>query len=270
MRASDRQSSPVDHLFEPVAHDTVADGVVAQIEDMLVSGILKQGTPLPSERELADAFNVSRPKVREALKRLAENGLIEVRHGEGSFVAELTGQALSPALLHLYARHPAAFFDYLEYRRAQEAFASRLAAERATASDKAIIAGCLDRLQSSWETGDDVASREADLTFHAAVVDASHNSTLIHMMSAIYQLTRQGIFYNRGFLRSIDGTGRTLLDQHLAIGHAVLEGQPDAAFEAAEAHLDFVERSFRKGLETTQREATARKRQLLLQRMDNR
>ncbi|MEM8555940.1 MAG: FadR/GntR family transcriptional regulator [Pseudomonadota bacterium] len=256
----------MDSLFDPVDHDSVADSVVAQIEDMLVAGILKQGTRLPAERDLADAMDVSRPKLREALKRLEEAGLIEVRHGEGSFVAELTGQAMSPALLHLYARHSGAFFDYLEYRRSQEGFAARLAAERATQSDREIIQDCMDRLQQTWEIGDDLGSREADIKFHAAVVDASHNSTLIHMMSSIYQLTRQGVFYNRGFLRSIDGTGRELLAQHHAIGQSVLDGNPLAAETAAFTHLDFVEKSFRKGLETTQRESIARKRRLLSER----
>ncbi|MGB0661964.1 MAG: FadR/GntR family transcriptional regulator [Mangrovicoccus sp.] len=257
----------IDSLFDPVDHDSVADAVVAQIEDMLVAGILKQGTRLPSERDLAEALDVSRPKLREALKRLEDNGLIEVRHGEGSFVAELTGQAMSNALLHLYARHSGAFFDYLEYRRAQESFAARLAAERATDADCQIIQAHMATLQKTWEDGDDIASREADLVFHAAVVDASHNSTLVHMMGSIYLLTRQGIFYNRGFLRSIDGTGRALLDQHLEIGQAVLDRQPERAQKAAEAHLDFVEASFRKGLQTSQREMIARKRLALAQRI---
>lgn len=256
----------MDSLFDPVAHDSIADSVVTQIEDMLVAGILKQGNRLPSERDLAEALDVSRPKLREALKRLEANGLIEVRHGEGSFVAQLTGQAMSPALLKLYARHSGAFFDYLEYRRVQESFAARLAADRATPSDREILVTRLDRLRETWDAGDDAGSREADIAFHAAVVDASHNSTLIHMMSAVYLLTRQGVFYNRGFLRSIDGTGRALLDQHLAIGQAILEGDAAAAEMAAQAHIDFVERSFRKGLETSQRETIARKRRLLWER----
>lgn len=256
----------MEQLFDPVEHDSVADSVVAQIEDMLVAGILKQGTRLPAERELAEIMDVSRPKLREALKRLTDDGLIEVRHGEGSFIAELTGQAMSPALLELYARHSGAFFDYLEYRRTQEGFAARLAAERATESDRSIIETCIANLESTWEADDDMGSREADIAFHAAIVDASHNSTLIHMMGSIFQLTRQGVFYNRGFLRSIDGTGRVLLLQHKNIGTAVLMGDPDAAETAALAHIDFVEESFRKGLEAEERENIARKRLLLQER----
>lgn len=256
----------MEQLFDPVEHDSVADSVVAQIEDMLVAGILKQGTRLPSERELAEVMDVSRPKLREALKRLEENGLIEVRHGEGSFIAKLTGQAMSPALLNLYARHSGAFFDYLEYRRTQEGFAARLAAERATSSDRSIVQSSMSKLEEAWESDDDLGSREADIAFHASIVDASHNSTLIHMMGSIFELTRQGVFYNRGFLRSIDGTGKVLLLQHKAICNAVLAGDPEAAETAAVAHIDFVEQSFRKGLEAEERENIARKRRLLQER----
>ena len=257
--------STTDRLFDPVDHDTVADAVVAQIEDMMVAGILRQGTRLPSERHLADLLDVSRPKLREALKRLEEAGLIEVRHGDGSYIAELTGQAMAPALIDLYGRHPGAFFDYLEYRRTQEAMASRLAAERATPTDRDIIRGCMDRLRQTWIDADDQGSREADIAFHSAVVDASHNSTLIHMMGSIFALTRQGVFYNRSFLRTIDGTGEKLIEQHMAIGQAILDGDPVTAERAAGAHIDFVEMSFRKGLAQHQRETIARKRHLLLQ-----
>lgn len=247
-------------LFDPIDHISVADAVVHQIEDMLVAGVLKQGDRLPSERDLADALDVSRPKIREALKALETRGLVEVRHGEGSFVARLTGAAMSPALMSLYSRHGEAFFDYLEYRRAQEAFAAWLAAQRATPSDRERITKFLDQLQTAWDLGDDMTSREADIRFHSAIVDASHNATLIHMMGSIYDLTQQGLFYNRHYLRTIDGTGRALLDQHIAIGSAILEGHAEDARDAATAHLDFVEASFRKGHDDSRREAIARKR----------
>ncbi len=247
-------------LFDPVGHESIADAVVAQIETMIVDGILKEGRKIPSERELAEALGVSRPKLREALQTLENRGLVTVRHGEGTFIAPLTGRAMSPALLSLYARHGSAFYDYLEYRREQEAFASRLAAQRATQSDKERIAEIIDEMQRAWENDDQDASEEADFRLHAAVVDASQNTTLIHMMASIYDLTRQGVFYNRRFLRTMDGTGEALLDQHKAIAQAIIEGDPDRADIAARHHMDFVEDSFRVGQEQHAREIRAAKR----------
>ncbi|MEM9709373.1 MAG: FadR/GntR family transcriptional regulator [Pseudomonadota bacterium] len=241
----------------------MAAAVVAQVEDLIASGILKQGRKLPSERDLAERLGVSRPKLREALQILEERGLVVTKHGEGSFVAPLTGQAILPALLALYGRHEPAFFDYLEYRRAQEGFAARLAAQRATGIDRERIAAILATLEKAWAEGDTETSRESDFDLHAAIVDASQNATLIHIMASIYELTRQGVFYNRDFLMTIDGSGRRLLDQHLALGQAVIQGDADRAETAAFEHLDFVEQSFRFGLEQERREVLAEKRRMM-------
>ncbi|MEM8729817.1 MAG: FadR/GntR family transcriptional regulator [Pseudomonadota bacterium] len=250
-------------LFDVVQHESVAEAAVSQIEDLIASGILKQGSRLPSERELAEMLGISRPKLREALHVLEERGLINTKHGEGTFVSALTGQAMLPALLALYGRHEPAFFDYLEYRREQEGFAARLAAQRATKADKARIAETLSEIERAFDTQDTDASREADFALHTAIVDASQNATLIHMMASIYELTRQGVFYNRDFLKSIDGTGEKLLEQHIALGQAVIDGDAEAAEKAAVAHINFVEKSFRTGIEQKRREAMAEKRRLM-------
>ncbi len=249
--------------FDPVGHESIADAVVDQIETMIVDGILKEGRKLPSERELAEAMGVSRPKLREALQMLEERGLVNVRHGEGTFIAPLTGRAMSPALLALYTRHGSAFYDYLEYRREQEAFASRLAAQRATESDKARLQDILDEMRKAREEDDIDASQEADFRLHAAVVDASQNTTLIHMMASVYDLTRQGVFYNRKFLRTMDGSGEKLLEQHTEIAQSIIDGDPDRAEAAARRHMDFVEQSFLAGQEQQARETRAAKRRQL-------
>lgn len=250
-------------IFEPVGHDSLADAVVTQIEDLIASGILKQGRKLPSERDLADMLNVSRPKLREALQVLDERGLVSTRHGEGTFVSPLTGQAMLPALLALYGRNEHTFFDYLEYRREQEGFAARLAARRATRADKERIAEILAETEKAWSEQDAEAAREADFALHAAIVDASQNATLIHMMASIYELTRQGVFYNRDFLKTIDGSGQRLLEQHLELGKAVIDGDEARAEKAALDHIDFVEQSFRLGIEQQRRETMAEKRRMM-------
>lgn len=247
-------------VFEPIDHESVADAVVAKIETMIVDGVLKDGARLPPEREMAEALGVSRPKLREALQVLEERHLVTVRHGDGTYIAELTGRAMSPAMLALYARHGEAFYDYLEYRREQEAFAARLAALRATPADKERLAAIREELLAAWAAGDRSAEQEADFRLHSAVVDASHNTTLIHMMASVFDLTRQGIFYNRDLLRSIDGTGRKLLEQHVEIIEAIEAGDAPRADRAARDHLDFVEQSIRLGHEMHRRERRARMR----------
>lgn len=250
-------------VFDPIEHDSVADAVVEKIEDLIVNRVLRQGSKLPAERDLAEMLSVSRPKLREALKRLEDEGLIDVVKGEGSFVAKLTNEAMSPALLDLFSRHGDAFFEYLEYRREQEAFAARLAADRHTEFDAEAIRAEIAVMEDAQAANDLVTGMQADIRFHSAIVDAAHNTMLNHMMTSIYDLTRKGVFYNREYLRAIDGTGEALLAQHKQIANAILSREPEKAEAAARAHIDFVEASFRRGLEQARRETLSRKRRMV-------
>jgi len=257
MRASEE-------LFDTIDVHTVSEAVIAQIETLLVDGVLRSGQRLPPERELAERLGVSRLKLRDALEQLEARGLVVARHGDGTYVAALIGTALSPAMLELFARHPTAFVDYLEFRRETEGYAAFLAAQRATETDRSIIQRIAEAMRVASAAID--AKREADLDvrFHGAIVDAAHNAMLSHMMASIYDLMARGVFYNRGFLyRRADGRER-MLEQHLAIAEAVLDQNPERAAAAAEAHVDFVRAAFKLGGTEQLRERVARKRLALL------
>lgn len=247
-------------IFEKIEIDTVSDAVVNQIEQLIISGVLKSGEKLPSERELAELMNVSRPKIRDAIKVLEERGLLMVKHGGGTFIGELTGTALSPAMLDLFSRHASAFYDYLEFRREVEGFAAYLAARRATESDLTVIRKILKQMEKAHEAGDSLREAEIDATFHAAIVDTAHNTVLVHMMSSIYALMQRGVFYNREFIYNHNNGRARLLEQHRAIAEAVLAKDPDRACKAAEAHMDFVRSSFRLASAADSRQRIASKR----------
>lgn len=246
-----------DILFQAVTQTSVVESISEQIEALILNGILKDGARLPSERDLAERMKVSRPKVREAIKQLERSGLIIVRHGEGNFVAQLLGTSMSDALIQLYARRTSAFLDYLEFRQEQERFAARLAAERATVHDRAILGELMKTLEQTHEDGDAKASETADIEFHSAIVDAGHNSLLVHTMSSIYELSKQNIFYNRTWLRSIDGTGETLLQQHRNIYQAILDRDVDVSGDAATLHIEFVRKSYETEQTRSKREKIA-------------
>jgi len=253
-------------IFEPVDNTSVVDAIVEQIEGLILNGVLRDGHKLPSERDISERMSVSRPKVREALKRLEEHELIISRHGEGTFVAPLIGSAMSPALISLYSRHSSAFLDYLEFRRSQEQFASGLAAERATKYDKEVLTNIMNELDVAHQNSDFAGSEDADIRFHVAIVDASHNTLLVHSMASIYALTRQNLFYNRAVLRAKDGDGASemLLQQHRAIYQAIMEANQEAARKAARDHIDFVERSYIVDQNRDRREQIAKRRKALL------
>ncbi|MEQ8823196.1 MAG: FCD domain-containing protein [Filomicrobium sp.] len=251
-------------VFEPIEIPTVSDAVVAQIEDLVLTGVLKSGQKLPPERELAELLDVSRPMVREALKVLESRHLIVARQGEGTFVAELTGAALSPAMIELFAQRPKAFEDYLEFRFEVEGYAAFLAAQRATEGDREIIKRIIGEMEEAHELDDPTREALADVLFHTSIVDAAHNAMLVHVMSSIYELMRRGVFYNRNFLYERSGGRDALLSQHLAIANAVIAGDPEKACEAAEAHMAYVQSAFDVGREDQKRARTASKRLLLM------
>jgi GntR family transcriptional regulator, transcriptional repressor for pyruvate dehydrogenase complex len=110
--------------FEPVLQEKLSQGVVRQIEGLILRGILRPGERLPSERELSETMNVSRPSLREALADLQERGLLMSRAGAGVFVADVLGSAFAPALVTLFASHDEAVFDYISFRRDMEGLAA--------------------------------------------------------------------------------------------------------------------------------------------------
>ncbi len=247
-------------LFDPIQHESVSNSVVAQIESLVLSGVLKEATKLPGERELAEKFAVSRPKVRQALQILEERNLISIVAGDGAYISRLGAAAMSPALIDLYRRHPSAIFDQLEYRREQECFAARLAATRGTETDRKTIGAIMEEMTVAHEQADHERGAELDAALHSAIVDASHNRTLIHMMASLYELNRSAVFFNRRELMNIDEVSELLLKQHRDLGEAVCSGNAEDAVAAAAAHIDYVRVSTREALAERERELMAGKR----------
>ena len=250
--------------FEPIEVDTVAEAVIEQIERLLVDGVLRSGQRLPPERELAERLGVSRLKLRDALAALEARGLVVARQGDGTYVAALIGTALSPAMLELFARHPAAFLGYLEFRQETEGFATFLAAQRATETDRTIIRRIIEAMREAHTDFDPAREADLDVKFHAAIVDAAHNAMLSQVMASIYELMARGVFYNRNFLYGRADARDRLLEQHAAIAEAVLCGEPQRAAAAAEAHIDFVREAFKLAETEQMRDWVARKRLALL------
>lgn len=229
-------------IFHPVAHDRTARAVERQIETLVLEGVLRAGERLPGERDLARALDVSRPIVREALAALEQRRLLTSRHGGGTFVADVTGTVFAAPVASLIANDAKARADYLEYRREIEGLTARLAAERATAADRALLEATLDEMRQAHRDAD--AEREAtlDVEFHSAVGECAHNIVLLHTLRACYRLLSDDVFFNRALLYRRDGMRDRLLEQHEAIHAAIMRGDAIGAERAAHQHIDFIER----------------------------
>ncbi len=255
------QSSGV--LFEPVCGDPLAEKAARQIEEYILSGLLKEESRLPGERDLAAQLDISRPKLREAIQLLEARGLVNVIAGEGLYIAKLSGPVMLPALVALYSRHPAALHDHLEYRRHQEGFAARLAAERATVRDHERLLDLVSRMKETQGEEREGDASDLDSRFHMTIVEASYNRTLIHTMISLYDLNRQSIFFSRRELFESPRVASDLLQQHEAIANAIVAGVSAEAQQQAMDHVDYVRGALLETLQRRQREEVSRRREAL-------
>ncbi|SMH50073.1 FadR/GntR family transcriptional regulator [Maritimibacter sp. HL-12] len=242
--------------FEKVQSEKLASAVVRQIELLILRGILRPGERLPAERELAEMMGVSRPSLREALGELQADGLLVSRPGAGVFVAEVLGSAFSPALVRLFSTHEEALFDSISFRRDMEALAAERAARYGSDTDLAVIQTALDKLEAAGPKT--AADRDAD--FHMAILEASHNVMLLHMMRSMFDLLAAGVFYNREAVFARDSTRGALMHQHRAINAAIQARDPSAARAAVQAHLDYAMEAIRDIRQAEANEAVARQR----------
>ncbi|MCL6284550.1 FCD domain-containing protein [Ruegeria sp. 2012CJ41-6] len=246
--------------FQKVHPEKLSTSVVRQIELLILRGILRPGERLPAERELSERLGVSRPSLREAVAELQEMGLLTSRAGSGIYVAEVLGSAFSPALTRLFATHDEAVFDYLAFRRDLEGLAAERAARLGSDSDLKVIQTVFDKMETAQETCDAEAEAKLDAQFHMAIIEASHNVVMLHMMRSMFDLLRQGVFYNRQIMFRQRTTRSALLDQHRAINAALQARDPGTARAAVEAHLSYVEQCLSDQRKADRNEAIARQK----------
>ncbi len=246
--------------FQKVQSEKLSQSVVRQIELLILRGILRPGERLPSERELSDRLGVSRPSLREAVAELQEAGLLETKAGAGIFVAEVLGSAFSPALIGLFSTHDEAVFDYIGFRRDLEGLAAERAATYGSDTDLKVVQTIFDKMEAAHAKRNPADEAALDAEFHLSIIEASHNLILLHLMRSMYQLLREGVFYNRQVMFKQRTTRDQLLNQHRAINNALQARDAAGARAAIEAHLDYVEDAMTAQRRADRNEAVAKQR----------
>jgi GntR family transcriptional repressor for pyruvate dehydrogenase complex len=188
-------------------------------------------------------MGVSRPSLREALADLQDRGLLTTKAGAGVYVADVLGSAFAPALVKLFASHDEAVFDYISFRRDMEGLAAERAARLGSDTDLKVIDAIFRKMEAAHQKRNPADEALLDADFHLSIIEASHNIIMLHMMRSMYELLREGVFYNRTIMFKQRTTRDTLLDQHRAINTALQARDPAGARAAVEAHLTYVENS---------------------------
>lgn len=219
-------------MYIPIQTERLYEQIVSQIEQRIIKGDLKVGDQLPSERELAEQFAVSRTAVREAVKTLREKRLVEIRPGRGTFITNGMPDAMRRSFDMLLKFGSANGSSYLvEVREILEPEIAALAATRITEEYINAMREAIEIMDTALDKVDIFV--EADLDFHLALAEATQNPIIPILMDSIIDMLREQ--------RKRTGLTTGGLDRgqfhHKEILNAVMHRDPQAAKSAMQLHL---------------------------------
>jgi GntR family transcriptional regulator, transcriptional repressor for pyruvate dehydrogenase complex len=217
----------------PIPRSKLAETVAEQLLGAIRSQRLGPGERLPSERELMSGLGVGRSTIREAVNGLAILGVVEIRHGQGAFVADPEAgaqppQAIAAALARGITR------DLFEARQLIEPHAARLAAVRRTGSDLRKLRRVLENHARAVAAGRSAVA--ASVRFHVMIGEAAHSDVIAGFVASATQTMME-----RGpLLEAEPGYREWELGQHRAVFEPIEAGDPSGAEARMRAHLDAV------------------------------
>jgi|HubBroStandDraft_6_1064221.scaffolds.fasta_scaffold22626_2 GntR family transcriptional repressor for pyruvate dehydrogenase complex len=230
--------------LKPVSRTTLSEQVALQLAAEVAAKRWQPGDKLPSEAELCRAFNVGRSTLREALKSLAFIGIIRMRAGGGSYVAERPSKYVNRPLLARGVRSTEKdVTDLSEARLVLETELASLCAQRATRHDLATLADLVRKMKAAKDKDKDEDRskfQELDLEFHLSIAASSKNEVLSellgHIRGALQELIQKSLLPRNDM--------ELACKQHEKILEALKQRNPAAARKAIRAHLNAFQRGY--------------------------
>lgn len=178
--------------FKPVRTRRVFEVICDQIRDRISRGELRPGDRLPSEKELAEQFNISRTAVHEAMRSLEVTGLVEVRTGinGGAFIHSGNTSGIKQVVQDMVALGQVSIANVTEARVELMATAIRLACERATPEDLDAIEADIIYHTELFETGGGSRNSKSVIRFYELIALATHNAIIVMMVEALSEIIR--------------------------------------------------------------------------------
>jgi GntR family transcriptional regulator, transcriptional repressor for pyruvate dehydrogenase complex len=211
-----------------VKRNGLADQVIARVRELIARGTYRVGDRLPAEPELCELFGVGRSTLREAMRVLASRSIVEVRHGEGTFVA---ARAQDASLEERLER--AALDEIYEARMLIERPLAELAAQRRDARDVAAMRKALRNRARAIAAGDVAGYTASDFAFHRAVARASKNAALI----GIYESFIAVVAPKLGSVMTTDYMSNEHDDLHDRLCEAIARGNVPETRRLVLSHL---------------------------------
>ncbi|MFT6898868.1 MAG: GntR family transcriptional repressor for pyruvate dehydrogenase complex [Paraglaciecola sp.] len=227
--------------MQQVRTKKLSDKIMEKLESLLIDGTFLAGQKLPSEREFALKFAVSRPSIREAIQKLEVKGLVERKQGGGTFVRQRINALVTDPLMALLTTRPETQFDLLEFRHALEGMAAYYAALRGQQSDYDALLSALDNLPHDPLGNDHRTEAAALVEFYLTMALATHNVVLLHVMRSLQALLKDNIQRNLEVLAAHPKAQTVINEQRRNIVQAILKRDPELARQASNEHLAYIE-----------------------------
>ncbi len=221
-------------MYTPIRPTKVYEQIAAQIEQRILSGELRQGDRLPTEDELEEQFQASRTSVRQAMKSLAQKGLVEMRPGRGTIVINATSQAMHHSLELLMrvgqdGRETNSLL--VEVREMLEPEIAFLAATRATQEQVPAMQLAVKAMDASLQDVETYIA--ADNQFHRSLAQATQNVLVLALIDSIVDLLSE----QRKQIFAVEGGPERGQVYHKQILEAIVHRDPIMARQAMQAHL---------------------------------
>ena len=204
--------------------------VADKLREMIIQEELKTGSKLPAEAELMTRFGVSRSTVREAVKILQTEHIVDIRQGQGTFLCAMPGLAEDPLGLR-FADQEELIAQLLETRLLIEPNVAALAAQRRQESHLAEMKQMLDKMDNAYLHGENYTV--FDFEFHSLVARCTGNEVLERLLPTIHESIRAGYQHTK----RVEGSYQRASQCHLEMYRAIMEHDSDRARRAAQRHM---------------------------------
>ena len=226
---------------------SLVDSIVEEIKNKIISGELKDGDMLASQDELAKSMQISRPSLREALRRLQLMGLIEFQHGRGTFVKTVQPQDFMNPISGFLPIDKKTAYELLEARLYLESSVAALAAQKATKEDIDSLEDVLAKMETAAATLDVKEFAKQDVKFHLVIAEGSRNKILFQVVNILRGLLQKLV--DRVFdthRDRLEETFRHTLDYHREILESIKSHSVSQARKAMEKHIQDVQNKLEK------------------------
>ncbi|MEU4894152.1 FadR/GntR family transcriptional regulator [Streptomyces sp. NPDC044780] len=210
--------------------EPLASEVSRRLIDFLMSGAVRPGERIPSERQLTEMLGVNRPTVREAIKSLGFLGLLEIRQGSGTYFRGTDADVLYRLFELGLILGERGSKDLLRARAELEVLVAGLAAGGRDDARVEDLRALLERMRDC----PDEEYPEADMAFHAGIAEMSGNLVLRDLLKGMRAMVQRGWITRTGSTRS----RRVAYEDHVPVFEAIERGDADAARAAMRSHMD--------------------------------